>query len=301
MREVLQPLDDQQWREWRAAVVTSTEVAALFDCSPHTTAFALYHRKKNLEVVELEPNERIKWGTRLQDSIAAGMAEDAGFQIRKMTEFIRDTELGMGASFDFEVVPSGLLEVKNVDALQYRDNWIVDGDDIEAPPHIELQVQTQLFLSGKSFGLIGALVGGNSVKTLHRNPDEKIQGAIVEKVQAFWASVRAGEAPVPDYARDAKLLSRLFGEVREGAIYDGRSDSSLHALAEEYRRLGEEGKEVDKARTALKMQMLERVGDAEKAILDGGTISCGRVAETRVEAFDRVSYRNFRVNWKKGK
>jgi predicted phage-related endonuclease len=298
--EIIQPINEDHWRRERAMDLTSTEVAALFGCSPHCTEFELHHRKRNQEVVQLEPNERVKWGTRLQDSIAAGIAEDSGFKIRKMTEYIRAPVHRLGASFDFEIVPSGLLEVKNVDALQFRDGWIVEGDDVEAPPHIEIQIQVQLLLSKKKFGLIGSLIGGNRIVALHRNPDDRMHQAILERAADFWDAVRRGEAPLPDYRRDSWLLAHLHGNVEPGKIYDARGDSDFVEIAAEYRRLGEEIKDADEARAALKMRILERIGDAEKAVFDGGTVSCGRIAETRVEAFDRAAYRGFRVNWKKG-
>lgn len=297
--ETIQPDNVDHWRVLRAKDVTSTTVAALYGCCPHTTEFELWHRVKEQTVIEIEPVERMKWGNRLQDSIAAGIAEDNKFQIRKMTEYLRDPEVGLGASFDFEIVDAGILEVKNVDALQFRDNWIVDGDNVEAPPHIELQVQTQLGLTGKSFALIGALVGGNRVVGIHRRPDPKIYADIRKRVAEFHLSIVKDEPPVPDYARDAALLMQIYGNATPGKVYDARNDSNVRAWCDEYRRLGEENKMADEARTALKMQILAHIGDAEKVVGDGFSITAGIVKGGPV-SYERTDYRNFRINWKKG-
>lgn len=299
MIQTIQPDNLDHWRALRAKDVTSTTVAALYGCLPHTTEFELWHRIKSQMVVEAEPVERVKWGNRLQDSIAAGIAEDNKFQIRKMTEYVRDQEVGLGASFDFEIVDAGILEVKNVDALQFRDNWIVDGDEVEAPPHIELQVQTQLGLTGKSFALIGALVGGNRVVAIYRRPDPKIYADIRRRVAEFHLSIVRDEPPVPDYARDASLLMKIYGNATPGKVYDARNDLEVRGWAEDYRRLGEEAKQCDEARTALKMQILARIGDAEKGMGDGFSITAGIVKGGPV-SYERSDYRNFRINWKKG-
>ena len=164
MIEYFQSLTREEWLERRVDDITSTEISALFGLSPYMTEFELWHNKKNRTVVALEPNDRIKWGTRLEASIAAGIAEDQGWQLSIMSKYMRDTEMWLGSSFDFGIGDDGILEIKNVDALQFREKWTVDGDNIEAPPHIEMQLQQQLMITGRKYAYIGALVGGNQVK-----------------------------------------------------------------------------------------------------------------------------------------
>ena len=72
----------------------------------------------------------MKWGTRLQDSIAMGIAQDQGWSIRPMKEYITDTDLRLGASFDFAIGDDGLLEIKNVDSLVFHKQWESDGDHV---------------------------------------------------------------------------------------------------------------------------------------------------------------------------
>ena len=98
------PKDKQSWLEARLQDITSTEVSALFGISPYLTEFELWYQKKEKTIVELQENERMKWGTLLQDSIAQGIAEEQGWKIRRMDEYIREDELRAGSSFDFCIV-----------------------------------------------------------------------------------------------------------------------------------------------------------------------------------------------------
>jgi putative phage-type endonuclease len=296
----IQPQSKQHWHGLRAHDVTSTESPALFGISPYTTEFELFTRKKDHLIVEIEANERMLWGDRLQDAIAQGIAEDQGWDIRRMTEYMRDEELRMGSSFDMAIGAEGLLEIKNVDALAFRDGWLVEGDVIEAPPHIELQLQHQFAVSGRKFGYIGALVGGNRVVLLKREPDQKVIDALRSKVALFWDRIAKNDPPTIDFARDAEFIAQLYNSATTGKVFDARGNEELMDLARRYRELGEQEKQIEAAREAIKAQLLMTIGDAEKVLADGFSISAGVVAGGHV-SYERKPYRNFRLNWKKEK
>lgn len=298
--EAIVPKDEKHWHELRARDVTSTDVAALFGVSPYLTLFELWHRKRDKMVVEIEPTERMKWGNRLQDAIATGIAEDQGWKIRRMDEYVRDPALKMGSSFDYAIWDTGILEIKNVDALAFKEGWVVEGDELEAPPHIELQVQHQLAVSGRAFAWIGALVGGNRVVLIKREPDEKIITAIQETVAGFWESIDLGRVPQPDFSRDADFIARLYGYAEPGKVFDASTDASIASLAMRYRDLGQQVRELEKARDAAKAEILTRIGDAEKVKGADFTITANLVGPAKVE-YERAGYRAFRVNWKKTK
>ena len=315
MIETIPFTTEDAWRQARALDVTSTEIAALFGCSPYLSEYELWHRKRDKVITELEANERMTWGLRLQDSIAAGVAQEQGWTIRRMTEYLRDPELRLGASFDFgidwtvnaeQVVKetNGLLEVKNVDSLQFKRGWLMDKDletgqeSIESPPHIELQAQQQLLVSGRAFLYLGALVGGNTLHLLHRLPDPKIHAAIRAKVRAFWASIEANTPPEPDFKRDARFIAQLYGFAEPGKVLDAMDNERLMTLMAEYQI--EAGLERDaKARKdALKAEVLTMIGEAEKVYGVGWTISAGMVGPTHV-SYDRKGYRTFRPSFTK--
>lgn len=301
--EILHPKNEQDWLSMRKKDVTSTEVAALFGCSPYLTAFELWHRKQGNMDVAIEQNERMKWGTRLQDSIAAGIAEDQDWQIRRMTEYMRDTELKLGASFDFEFTIDsfrGILEVKNVDGLAFRDGWIVEGENVEAPPHIEIQVQVQLALSGKKKAYIGALIGGNRVVLIEREPDFGVITQIKERVRDFWISVMGGIAPAPDFQQDAAFISKLYGYAEPGSVVAAHGNPKILSLALQYKEAGAKEKAAKLSKDAAKAEILTLIGPAEKVMGDGFTISAGMIGPKDV-SYHAEGYRNWKINWKKDK
>ena len=101
--EIHRPENKAHWLELRSMDITSTEVSALFGISPYKTHFELWHQHKDGLITEIEENERMRWGSRLQNAIAEGIAEDEGWQIRLMDEYVRDPARRMGSSFDFGI------------------------------------------------------------------------------------------------------------------------------------------------------------------------------------------------------
>lgn len=311
--EAIIPANEKEWLELRAKDVTSTEVSALFGISPYCTEFELWHRKHDLIASDFQENERTQWGQRLQDSIAAGIAADKNWNIRKMDEYMRDTDLRMGSSFDFAIEmdgvqrrgyghPGGILEVKNVDSLIYRYNWAVNDDGtIEAPAHIEIQVQHQLALSGRDFAHIGAFVGGNRVILIDRKPDPEIIAAIKKKVADFWASVDAHQPPAPDFTRDAAFVAKLYGFAEPGKVFDARGNERIKELCRQHRAFGLAEKEAASKKEGLKAEILTIIGDAEKVLGDEfSSITAGVVGPAHIE-YDREGYRMFRINWPREK
>lgn len=303
MIETIIPKDEADWLRLRKMDVTSTEVSALFGLSPYMTHFELYHRKHDNLEVAFEPNERMKWGTRLQDSIAAGIAEDQGWQSRRMTEYLRDPDLKMGASFDFEIMLAdkwlSILEIKNVDSLAFRDGWIVDGDNVEAPPHIELQLQQQMALRGSREAYIGALIGGNRVVLIKREPDPQVIEAIKTKIKGFWESVGTHHEPQPEFARDADFIARLYSFAEPGKVFN--ADEAVNRLAVAYKQASAEAKAANEKKDAAKAEILTLVGSAEKIIGETFTISAGLTGPALIPAYERKGYRNFKISWKKEK
>ena len=220
-----------------------------------------------------------------------------------MDEYIRDPELRLGASFDYMIEPgAALLEIKNVDSLAFRDGWIVHDDGaLEAPAHIEMQVQHQMLVSGQKHAHLAALVGGNTVKMIELEADAEIADAIRSKAAAFWDSVKKNIPPEPDFTRDSQFIAKLLVNSDPNKIMDATSDETLWMLAEDYKRYADDEKNAKAGKDMVKAKILRVAGDASKIFGRGFTISAGTTAPTIIKQYERAGFRNFKINWAKSK
>lgn len=298
---IIEPRDREHWLQLKSQDVSSTEVASLYG-EGYQTEFELYHAKKSGSIVELEDNERMKWGRRLQDVIAAGIAEDEGWQIKPLTCYARhDTQRGMGASFDYEVIFSdgvkGIMEVKAVDFIVHRDDWINEPDYQEAPVHIEMQLQQQLEIAEEERGVIAALVSGNKPVVIIRERDTNMGKELCERIEKFWQDVESGNEPPIDYNRDTEMLKKLFANAKPHTkVLTGNNRAEFlcgeYQIAQQIESTGKKRKE------AARNELLTLVTDAEKAICGDYKISAGLIEKAEYVC-PATSYRNMRISRKK--
>jgi putative phage-type endonuclease len=296
---VIIPESREAWLALRAPNVNSTEVASLFGISKYATIFEIWHYKNKSIKVDFEGNERTEWGLALQDSIAAKVAADNGWSIRRMDEYMFLPEIRLGSSFDFAIGDDGSMEIKNVDKFVFLDEWTKKEDGTyEAPLHIEIQVQTQLAVSGRKYCIIVALVGGNEAIIIRRDRDEQVISAIIDKTKWFWQTIADKKEPEPDFKKDAEIIGRLYGYAEPEKVIDG--DEEITELARKYKSVSDQIKPLEEQKEALKAEMLTLIKEAEKVAGDGYTISAGMVGECPI-SYVRKAYRTFIVRFKKEK
>ena len=282
---------DEQWLELRQKDITSTEISSLFGCSPYMTPFELWQRKhKNLRL-ELEPNERMNWGLRLQDAIAVGLKEEHGWEMRRINQYFRLPEERLGSSFDYKgaeaddrYAPWFLVEIKNVDGLVFRDSW----PGGEAPLHIEIQLQHQLLVSGLTKGYIAALVGGNKMHLIERKADPVVHEQILKRSADFWKSIDDNVEPSPDWVADSDFIMELYKRSAPGKSIDASPE--VMELAVKHRGYLEQEGLSEGFKKGIKAQIVTLIGDAEKVKGPGFTISAKQKEN---------GTRDFRISWSK--
>ena len=101
----------QDWLENRLLDVTSTEVSALFNVNPYQSEFELYNQKKDKVVINIEDNERMAWGRRLEDSIAQGCAESQGWNVEPFDVYLSNSVTRMGSPLTTRLLAKDHLEL----------------------------------------------------------------------------------------------------------------------------------------------------------------------------------------------
>lgn len=308
--QVVERPDRARWLALRAPNMNSSQVAALYGCHPYLTEFTLWHRHAGNLVVDDDKDaaEHVKWGTRLEEPIARGMAEDFGWDVEPYKDYVWSPSLRAGSSFDFRITKPerGLLEIKNVFGPKFRLEWIQREDDtLEPPPHIELQCHHEMWIEGlrdpesARFVELGALVSGNQIQKRRIERNEDVIAKIAARVAKYWADFAAGIEPVPDFSRDAESIDELYRHALVRAK-DVRSDEVMKDLAyrhEEW-RLAEKAAKEEKE--AIGAEILHTLGsEYSKAIGAGFNISCATVPEAWIEPspYMRRAYRPLRITF----
>jgi predicted phage-related endonuclease len=223
-----------------------------------------------------------------------------------MDQYMRDPDLRAGSSFDFSIesgngTGKGLLEIKNVDGLIFKNDWTEDeSGNMQGPLHIEIQVQHELLVSEREYCYLAALIGGNRLVMVKRTRDEAVIQAIRERVAAFWQSIEANTPPQADYQADAEFIGKLFGYAEPGKVLNISEDTEMTAQAAEYKRLGDVEKDAKEKRDAIKAWFLTRIDDAEKCIGSGFSIDAGITGAGHRE-YDVAAFRRFKISWSKKK
>lgn len=231
------PEREEDWHALRLRHVGASEVAILFGQQPDYAPglFALWQVKAGRMPPPPVENERVRWGLLLEDAIAAAAAEREGWDVRPGQYASRT---GLGATLDRIIAAPGpndagcegpgVLELKNTDWLVHRRQW---GE--EPPVHILLQLQAQLLATGFSWGAVAVLVGGNDLRIYRYRARPALHLEIARRVDAFWASVRAGQAPNADGSDATFRALQIAHPVEDDEPADLTADAEADALAAE--------------------------------------------------------------------
>lgn len=232
--------------------ISATEIPGLFGKSPYITRFMLHHHfTGDVPIPQMEEQERMTWGKRLQQPVVDHLKEALYLDILNNGDdlYFRHPKHKIGCTHDSYVWSPdrglGVIEIKCVDFLVFRDTWTEN----RAPDHIELQLQTQLLvpiptdlkdipninMAGKDttaflqqhagkvpqWGAIYCLVAGNQLKEYKRRPIKTVQKQIVEEVKGFFTGVEKREAPhVTGGEMEIDTLNKLYPHPDETVILD---------------------------------------------------------------------------------
>lgn len=278
MIEIIKNPSEEEWLANRKHNLNSTETAALYGHG-YMTEFELFHIKSgNIEDTFIE-NERTVIGQHVESGIADAFAKMNNCMVKPFKDYYFDPTLDIGSSFDYQILKGFIdgvdltdwaLEVKNVDFLVYRDQWT----DVEAPPHIEIQVQHQMMLNERPGTVICACVGGNQLKVILRRRNDRMINAIKKRIAEFWEDVRLGNAPdIKSYKDNANAIQQLYSQCEDGKVIE--ADEHIDFIAARYRDNRSTLKIIEEEREELKARLYELAGDASKIIGNGYSVDLG--------------------------
>lgn len=262
--------------------VSASQVPAIFNMSPYNTRWMLHqHFLGNIDL-DIEPDDRMNWGTRLEPVIIKAAAEELRCDIlpHDQSTYLRAPDAPVGCTPDGYVLDPqrgpGFIECKNVDWFRWKDTW----DDKAAPHHIELQLQTQLMVPhpeyGKlTWGCIACLVGGNDLLLYDRQPLPEVHAGIKEQAEIFLADVEARREPeVLGVSIELPSLKAVYAvrdkvKVLTEQDFDLAEGVRIARMIDAYELAKDRESFSKKEAAELQAKLLAAAGDAAGLILYG--------------------------------
>lgn len=288
----------EQWMTLRKKDVTASSVAAVFNCHPFQSAYALFAEKSGLDVPDTM-NAMLEWRLILESAVAAAVErQKPGWKIVKATEYLRDPDARIGATPDFYIEgdPRGLgvLQAKTAAPGSFKKHW----DDNTPPFYVALQNATELMLEPRAkFGAVACLIidpweCNCPIYEIPRH--EGAEARIREGVAKFWEDVDYGRQPDPDYAKDAQLIAALNDAATVDKIIDLSTDNYLPEILAERVQLKSAIKSSEDRVEEIDAEIAHKMGDAEIASLPGFAITRKLIQRKGYEV-KPTSYRQLRI------
>jgi len=229
------------WHAIRLQNIGGSEIAGLFGVQADyaQSAYTL-HMVKSGQIpappVDDSPGSRIWFGIKLEPQIAAMAAELHGWTIQKGGYCLDDTTPGMACSLDYLITEPGpeeiklgfqgpgVLQIKNVDGLQFRQKWTMD----EPPFPILLQLQHEIACANCTWGVIIGMVGGNELPAYRYARRDKTIHLIRARVTEFWNGLRERRPPLVDGSEStAAAVTALYPTLPVEPPLDLTTDNEM--------------------------------------------------------------------------
>ncbi len=282
------PQDRQHWHELRNQDVTASIVAGLFPNFPgelpewFPSKYAIWHHYNGTAPFPIEENEAslADIGQLMEPVIMELCRQKTGWQIQKVHRYLRIPELKAGASLDSEIINHedgpGVLELKNVRYLTFRDKW----ENEEPPFHHLIQLQTQIWMTGRTWGAIAALIGGEDFRVWTYPRNERIIQAIEHVIRKFWQSIELQHEPELDSHESTNRALRVIYADDDGGAIDLTQDNEFRRRLEILKQARLDKRAAEATQEAQINFLIKAIGNARDIVIDDEIVATCKAGKT---------------------
>jgi len=272
-------LSREDWLEVRKNGIGSSDAAAAVGLNPYKSQLELWMEKtgRDAGLPKPDPNDDTSpmyWGTLLEVFVAAHYTKKSGNRIRKVNAVLQHPEHPwMLANLDREVTGATdvqILECKTAGmngAKLWREG---------VPEYVQLQVLHQLAVTGKQTADVAVLICGNEFKIYRIERDETMIARLIDLEAKFWNYVESDTAPPADGSDSAATALQALYPQDDGEILDLSDDVGMCAAFADLISVRASLAEQEKLEATLKQSIQQRMGNASKAVFEGGEVSWKR-------------------------
>lgn len=285
----------------RRTYIGSSDAPAILGCGfSGENAHTVWLRKMGW-AEEQEDNELLLCGRVLQPAICELLRLKTNYDVRPHdeTRLLHPEHDWLGATPDAFIYgdPRGLgnAELKNVGSYNAAD-W-----KGEPPLRVQVQLQVQLLVTGATWGVCAALLGGNKLVYREFELHARLIEAMLPALRDFWRHVEEGTPPPVDGSEGcSRRLKEMYPE-----------DSGLSVTLppqsarwfDELTALKSAAKWVKERKAAVENRVRAALGDAAEGTLPDGRSFSWRTQTNHYEATEahEISFRVLRQHGPKVK
>lgn len=273
-----QDLSRDDWLAVRRTGIGGSDAAAAVGLNPYMSALELWldktGRGEGLPGPDLnDKNSPTAWGTLLEPIVAAVYTRITGNRVRKINAVLRHPTIPwMLANIDREIVGASdvqILECKTAGAHGAR-LWR-DG----VPEYVELQVQHQLAVTGKTAAHVAVLICGQALEVFRVERDDALIGRLVELEARFWHYVESDTPPPADGSESADRALRHLHPGNGGTV-DFTDDRQLSSVFADLLAVRAQIEAQQAIEARLKQTIQQAMGEATRAVFETGQVSFKR-------------------------
>ena len=215
----------EDWLAVRKRGIGSSDAAAAVGLNPYKSQLELWLEKTGRDdnLPKIDPHDETSptyWGNLLEPIVAAHYTRRTGNKVRRINAVLQHPHpslLWMLANIDREVIGSDevqILECKTAGingARLWRDG---------VPEYVQLQVQHQLAVTGKTTADVAVLLGGQDLEIHRIQRDEALIARLIPLEQRFWRFVETDTPPPADGSESADLALRCLYPQDSGETLD---------------------------------------------------------------------------------
>jgi len=273
------PRDD--WLAVRKQGIGSSDAGAAVGLNPYQSPLELWLIKTGRDggLPTIDPNDETSpmyWGTLLEPIVAAHYTRRTGNKVSKINAVLQHPDpdkAWMLANIDREVVGAGdvqILECKT--AGEFGARLWRDG----VPEYVVCQVQHQLAVTGKAAADVCVLICGQEIRVYRIERDEELIARLIELERRFWHYVETDTPPPADGSDSAEVALRCLYPRDAGNTLDLRQDRAMSVAFADLIAVREAIAEREQIEAELKQKILQRMGDASRAVFETGSVSWKR-------------------------
>ena len=267
-----------EWLELRRQGIGGSDVSAILGINPWKTAMDVWLEKTGeFEDVSID-NEKMYWGTALEDVVAREFMARTGLKVRRRNAILKHKQ------YPFMIANVDRLVVGQRAGLECKTTGLYNADDwsIGIPEYYYPQVQHYMAVTGYDTWYVAVLIGGQEFKYYKVPRDDGFIRELVAAERDFWRRVTEKVPPPIDGTNaSTELLTRLYPEAEEGAEIELPLDAL--ALINQYEEACRQEKEIQRVKNEAANKLKDMLGSHERGFIHDRQVMWTNVVSRRLD------------------